>query len=474
MTDHQVAELCHLTVRGPARTIDLAVPADVPVADLLPTLLRYAGEGSGEAPGGDVEERGLDHGGWVLQRLGERPLDEEGTLKSLDLKDGEVLHLRPHDAALPEVRLDDLVDGIANVTRDRLHAWTPEAGRRLLLGLAVATLVVGLGVLAWPGGSAAVRAAAAGASGLLLLAGAASAARAVGDRAAGAALGYMAGPFLALAAFLVPGGDLSGPQAQEVLGSRLLAAGAAGAGGAVLALAVTAVSAPLFLATALVAVFAALAGAAIGVFGLSVDGTAAAVAALVVLLGGFVPALSFRLAGMRMPALPGSAQQLQEGIEPYEGRDVATRTELASGWMTALYGASGAVGAGCLVALALRPSLPEALTAGVLSLLLLLHGRGMVNVRQRLALVLPGALGAALLAGTAAHAAGPDGRPLLLAGLLALAAVLAIASWTVPGRRMLPYWGRAAELLHSGLAIAVLPLTLWVLGVFGTLRAISG
>ncbi|MFI0508365.1 type VII secretion integral membrane protein EccD [Streptomyces sp. WSLK1-5] len=470
MTDHQVAELCHLTVRGPARTIDLAVPADVPVADLLPTLLRYAGEGREDDP----EEAGLDHGGWVLQRLGERPLDEEGTLKSLDLKDGEVLHLRPHDAALPEVRLDDLVDGIANVTRDRLHGWTPEAGRRLLLTLAVAALVLGLGVLAWPGGAATVRVTAAGVSGLLLLAGAASASRAVGDRVAGAALGFMAGPFLALAGFLVPGGDLGSPHGQQVVGARLLAAGAAGAGGAVLALAVAAVAAPLFLATALVWVCAALAGAAIGVFGLSIDGTAASVAALAVLFGGFVPALAFRLAGMRMPALPGSAQQLQEGIEPYRGRDVAIRTELASGWMTALYGATGAVGAGCLAALALRPNLPEALTAGILSLLLLLHGRGMVNVPQRMALVLPGVLGAGLLVVTAAGAVGAGQRPLLLAALLALTAVLAIASWTVPGRRMLPYWGRAAELLHYGLAVAVLPLTLWTLGVFGTLRAISG
>lgn len=470
MTDPQVAELCHLTVRGPARTIDLAVPADVPVADLLPTLLRYAGE----EDGGALAEAGLDHGGWVLQRLGERPLDEEGTLKSLDLKDGEVLHLRPHDDALPEVRLDDLVDGIANVTRDRLHGWSPLAGRRLLLGLAVTVLAVGLVVLARPGGPAGIRAAAAGATGLLLLAGAASAARAVGDRAAGAALGFMAGPYLALAGWLVPGGDLAGPEAHRVLGARLLAAGAAGAGGAVLALAVAAVSAPLFLAAALVAVAGAAAGAALSTLDVSVDGTAAAVATLVVLLGGFVPALSFRLSGMRMPALPGTAQQLQEGIEPYRGRDVATRTELASGWMTALYGATGAVCAGCLAALALRPSLPETLTAAVLSLLLLLHGRGMVNVWQRLALALPGAWGAVLLFLTAADTVSADDRPLLLAGLLALAAALAVASWTVPGRRLLPYWGRAAELLHSTLAIALLPLSLWVLGVFGALRAING
>ncbi|MEV0478800.1 type VII secretion integral membrane protein EccD, partial [Streptomyces prunicolor] len=51
---------------------------------------------------------------------------------------------------------------------------------------------------------------------------------------------------------------------------------------------------------------------------------------------------------------------------------------------------------------------------------------------------------------------------------------LTVAVWTVPGRRMVPYWGRAAEILHSLLAIALLPLTLWLLGVFGTLRGIFG
>jgi type VII secretion integral membrane protein EccD len=466
MTDSSLAGLCRLTVRAPARTIDLAVPADVPVADLLPTVLRYAGE--------ELEENGLEHDGWVLQRLGGAPLDEEGTLDTLDLKDGEVLYLRPLTDALPEVRLDDLVDGIATVMRERLHSWGPEASRRLLRGLVVVVLLTGLAVLAWPGGPAAVRAATAGAAGLLLLAGAASASRAVGDAAAGATLGFMAGPSLALSGWLLTGGEISGPQAHHVLGARLLAAGAAGAGGAVLALSVTAVYTPLFLASALVAVGAAFAGALMSVLDVPVDDAAAAVAALVVIFGGFVPALSFRLAGMRMPALPSNAQQLQEGIEPYHGRDVATRTELAGGWMTALYAATGILCAGCLVALALRPDLPEALVGGVLSLLLLLHGRGMGNVWQRLALVVPGAWGVLLLVLSGAAATTPDDRPALVVGLLALAAVLAIVSWTVPGQRMLPYWGRAAELLHSVLAISLLPLTLWVLGVFGALRAING
>ncbi|MFF3334493.1 type VII secretion integral membrane protein EccD [Streptomyces sp. NPDC002888] len=466
MTETSVAALCHLTVRAPAKTVDLALPADVPVADLLPAVLRYAGE--------ELEENGLDHSGWVLQRLGDRPLDDESTLSALELKDGEVLYLRPHADALPEVRLDDLVDGIAEATRERLHGWSPEAGRRLLRGMVVAAVLTALAVLAWPGGPVAVRAALAGVTGLLLLAGAASAARAVGDGAAGATLGVLAAPSLALAGWLLPGGDLAGPHAHHVLGARLLAVGAAGAGAAVLALAAVAVYIPLFAATAVVAIATAAAGALMSLLDVPLESAAAAVAAVVVVLGSFVPALSFRLAGMRMPALPTNPQQLQEGIDPYSGRDVATRTALAGGWMTALYGATGVVCVGSLAALVSRPGLPEVLTAGTVSLLLLVHGRGMVNVWQRLALVVPGGCGVVLLLLSAAAALSPSDRPALVAGLLALTAGLAVASWTVPGRRMLPYWGRAAELLHSLLAIALLPLTLWVFGAFAALRAFNG
>ncbi|MGW0812784.1 type VII secretion integral membrane protein EccD [Streptomyces viridiviolaceus] len=466
MSDTSVASLCRLTVRAPSRTIDLAVPVDVPVADLLPTLLRYCVEG--------MEEEGLDHGGWVLQRLGGPALDDEATLEAAELHDGEVLHLRPRAEAMPEVRLDDLVEGIADVTRERLHAWTADRSRQLLRAFLACVLLIALGVLAWPGGPVAPRAATAGVAGLLMLAGAATAARAVGDGATGAVLGIMAVPALALAGGLLPEGEIAGPYAYHVLGARLLAAGAAGAGAAVLALAAVAVCAPLLLSAAVVCVAAAVSGALMSVFDLPVDKAACVVAAALVVVGGFVPAIAFKLAGLRMPPLPTDPGQLQEGIDPYDGPEVATRTELAGGWMISLYGAIGIVCAGCLLPLVRRPDLPEALIAVVLSLLLLLHGRGMVNVWQRLVLVVPGAMGAALgLVAAGAHLA-PGDRPGYVAGLLGLAAVLAVVTWTVPGRRMLPYWGRAAELLQSTLAISLLPLTLWAVGVFGELRAISG
>ncbi|MFW3463094.1 type VII secretion integral membrane protein EccD [Streptomyces microflavus] len=467
MTDSAVAESCRLTVRAPSVTIDLAVPADVPVADLLPTLLRYVGE--------EAEEAGLDHAGWVLQRLGDAPLDEETTLAQAGLSDGAVLHLRPHTEALPEARLDDLVDGIAETVGRRLHTWSAAAARGLLVGTAVATVVAALVLVFRPGvADSTVRAACAAIAGVLLLAGAGSASRAVGDRLSATALGLLVAPCFALVGWVLPGGDLTGPDAAEVAGARLLAAGAAAAGGAVLALAATAVGAPALLATAVVAVATAVSGALMGYTGLDVPAAVALVATIVALAAGAVAPFAFKLAGMRMPSLPSSAGQLQEGIDPYAGDEVAERTELAGRWVTALFAATGTIAAAALAVLAHTPDLPETLTALSLALLLLLHSRGLVHIGQRLTLAVPGIWGLLLLARAWAVDSDADGRVVVFAVLLAVAAALVTASWIVPGRRVLPYWGRAAELAHTGLAVALLPLTLWVAGLFGWLRGLFG
>ncbi|MEU9382671.1 type VII secretion integral membrane protein EccD [Streptomyces sp. NPDC048279] len=466
MTDSTLAGLCRLTVRTPIKNIDLAVPADIPVADLLPALLTYGGD--------DLAEAGLEHGGWVLQRLGGEPLDEEASLDSQNLRDGETLFLRPRTEALPEVHLDDLVDGISTTMQTLPYGWSPRISRRIWLGCAVAALAAGAVVLAMPGPSAILRAAGAAVAGLLLLAGAGSASRAVGDAGAGAALGAMGIAYLALAGGLLPGGELSGPHLHEVLGARLLAGSAAAAGAAVLAVAAVAAFTSLFLALAAVAVAGALAGVLILVGDLPPQHAAGAVALAAVVFGAFVPSLSFRMAGFRMAPLPTNAEQLQEGIEPHSPTAIAERAVLADGWMTGLYGAAGAICAGCLIGLARDSNLPQALTTAVLSLLLLLHGRGLGNTVQRLSLMIPGVLGGLLLVRVGYLTSGPDLRLLLVAGLLAATAALAVAAWTVPGRRLLPYWGRAAEVLHSAVAIALLPLALWVLDVYGALHALKG
>jgi type VII secretion integral membrane protein EccD len=211
-----------------------------------------------------------------------------------------------------------------------------------------------------------------------------------------------------------------------------------------------------------------------GYTALDVPAAVALVATVIVLAAGAVVPFAFKLAGMRMPALPSSASQLQEGIEPYAGDEVAERTELAGRWVTALFAATGTVAAAALVVLAERPGLPEVLTASALSLLLLLHCRGLVHIAQRLTLAVPGIAGLLLLARAWALDSDADGRAVVFAVLLGAAAALVIAAWTVPGRRVLPYWGRAAELAHTGFAVALLPLSLWVAGLFGWLRGLFG
>ncbi|MEW2396094.1 type VII secretion integral membrane protein EccD [Streptomyces sp. NPDC046862] len=466
MPESTTAGLCRVTVRTPAVSIDLAVPADVPVADLLPTLASYAGE--------DLAEKGLEHSGWVLQRLGGQPLEEERSLESIGLHDGETLYLRPRTDVLPEVVLDDLVDGIAETMQDRPFGWAAKTSRRTLLGVLLLTLAAGLATLALPGASGELRALAAAVAGMLLLGGAGSASRAVGDAEAGAVLGLAAVPYFGLAGWLLPGGALSGPHHYETLGSRLLAAGAAAAGGAMLAVAVVVAFAALFLALVAVAVAAVLAGALMMTADLGPGHTAGLLALAAVIFGAFVPSMSFRLAGLRMPPLPTNAQQLQEGIEPHLPSTVAARAVVADGWMTGLYGATAAICATCLYGLAHGPTLPTTLTVVALSLLLLLHSRSLGNSLQRLSLVAAGVWGAGLLAYDVALSTTPGGRLLLVAGVLAAAAALAIASWTVPGRRLVPYWGRFAEILHFAMAISLLPLSLWVLGVYGWLRALNG
>ena len=71
-----------VTVVAPKTRIDLALPADVSVADLLPMLLEKAFEAT---PDG-----GARHGGWCLARLGDAPLDPNRTLDSLGVVDGDL------------------------------------------------------------------------------------------------------------------------------------------------------------------------------------------------------------------------------------------------------------------------------------------------------------------------------------------------------------------------------------------------
>ncbi|MFF8915554.1 type VII secretion integral membrane protein EccD [Streptomyces sp. NPDC015032] len=459
MTDISAAPLCRLTVLTPDRSVELAVPSDIVLADLLPTIVDHGGT--------DLYERGAQAGGWVLQRLGQEPLDDENTLGDLGLHDGETVHLRLRGDALPEIHYDDLVDGLSSRLRERSDSWRPVWSHHLMTALALCTLATGLLLLLLPG-STGLRTVCAAATAALLLAGAAAASRAVGDIGAGASLGAAAVPYLALAGALVPQGAASDAE----LGARLLAGCSAAAGAAVFALAAVGACAPLFLAAALAAVLGAI-GGAVMLCGVPATGTAAPLILVVVLLGHFLPSLAFRLSGLKVPLLPTNAGQLQEGIEPTPDERIAARSAVADSYLTGLYVATGLVAAGCLTVLAFETSWAPLALALVLCALMFTHARGIGGAWQRLAVVLPAAYGSVLLTVQLVLRTDDGTRPLLLAGLLAVAAALAITGWTLPGRRLVPYWGRAVDLLHLLFAIVLVPLALLVAGLYQYLRGLN-
>jgi hypothetical protein len=135
-----VDDLCRLNVCGPARCVELAVPAHAPLIDLLPAMIGHLGSSLADA--------GLEHGGWVLQRLGEPPLPEELSIAVLGLHDGDTVHLRPRADQLPPLDFDDLIDGIAVGIAARPDRWQPEMSKKALTGLAAVPLAGGLALLA--------------------------------------------------------------------------------------------------------------------------------------------------------------------------------------------------------------------------------------------------------------------------------------------------------------------------------------
>src|SRR5690349_10039819 len=69
--------MSRVTIVAPQTRVDLALPADVPLADLLPTVLRYAGDGLADDPAG--------RDGWVLSRMGGPPLDADRSPSQLEV-----------------------------------------------------------------------------------------------------------------------------------------------------------------------------------------------------------------------------------------------------------------------------------------------------------------------------------------------------------------------------------------------------
>ncbi|MEU7716101.1 type VII secretion integral membrane protein EccD [Micromonospora chalcea] len=452
--------LARVTISAPRRRVDVALPEQVPLAELLPEVLRHAGEG--------LADDGERHGGWVLRRTDGGVLATAQALLPQGVRDGEVLHLVPARAEWPELEYDDVVEAIVDGARRRGAAWSARATRAAALGGAAVPLAVGLvavvaagpGERGWPVAAAVA---------LILVLTATAASRAYGDGAVGATLGGYALPWAATAgALAVASGDPVGPipGLRWVGAPELLVGSVALLLVAVLGLLGVASRSRVFVAGVTVGV----AGVVSALGGLLLDpaGAAAVLLAVLVFALGGLPLLAIRVGKLPLPPLtlpsPAGTRDL-----PDRGRvhaAVARAEEVLTGML--LGHALLAVGAVAVLVATGRTAglLLAAVAAGVL----LLRSRLFVAVRHRVPAVVAGLAGYALLGAVLAERAGPAGRFALGVGGLALALAAVTAGATYARRPVSPYLGRLADLTDTTLVVAVVPVACAVLGLYDRAR----
>ncbi|MEU7821676.1 type VII secretion integral membrane protein EccD [Catellatospora sp. NPDC049133] len=458
------AERCRLTIIGPHGSIDLAVPAMLTLADVTPAIVDLLGEETAR----EVAGRGA-----VLQKLGGRPLDEEQTAAALGLRDGDVVYLNVRDNPMPTFAHDDLIEGVAAGVRQRPGRWNPARARHTLRAAAGVALAAGLAAPLSPQAGPAHALTAAGMSAVLLLA-ATLAARALADRIAGLVLGGGAVLYAAAAGQLTPvlmSGATAG-QAPPDLAARLAAAVAMAA--AVSVAVAVAVGDLRPMAFVVVATSAAVtAGALLAASGLLTPLAAAAVITVFALLiSPQLPSLAFRLGGLRLPDLPTTPEDITRDVEPVPDAALQERTIVVDRYLTAGHLAIALVAAGGLWLLADRAGWAPPTLAAAVCVLLLLRTRLLTGAWARWALTAAAGWGLLLLA---LRLTGPAFQ---LIGLPAAALVTGLGLLAVvrtpDSRRPRPYWGRAAELFETTLAVALIPLLLAVLGVYGYVRGLAG
>jgi type VII secretion integral membrane protein EccD len=472
--------LARVTINAPQRRVDVALPEHVPLAELLPEVLRHAGEG--------LADDGEKHGGWVLRRTDGVALATGQGLFPQGVRDGEVLHLVPARDEWPELEYDDVVEAIADGARRRGSVWTAASTRSATLAAAGVVLLLGLiGLLLAGPATTGAPYAGLGVAVLLALAGV-TASRAYGDARAGAAFGAYAMPYAFVGgAALVATADRVGALGWlPWLGDSELLAGAV----ALLLIAAlggvgVAGSLRLFTAGAVVGLFTAVA-ALVSMF-TTAAGAAAVLAAILVCGIGALPLLAIRFGKMPTPPVtlptgseaaegftgPGAERALDAARERPDRATVfaaVTRTEeLLAGMLLG----HAVLAVGAFLVLATSGSLSTRILTGVAAAALLLRSRLFVTLRQRVPLVVGGLAGVFSLGWNLLAGAGPTTLLAVVGACLVLAIVTVSAGATYSRRPPSPYLGRAADLVDTLTVVSVIPIACAVVGLYGAVGSIG-
>ncbi|QCX28846.1 EsaB/YukD family protein [Nocardioides jishulii] len=206
------SSLLRVQVAAPRRRLDVSLPAEVALWEILPEVLRGLGWSH-------------DPSRTVLVTAGGKRLDPERGLLGQDVADGDVLTAAHHEEHRPAVLHDDLVEAVHERSREVLASWGPGSAERAgtlvpltLVGLVLVVLLVSR----LPAGTSA----AVGAGALLVLA-----VTVLMTRAAGPSWAPVAGGWLGVPITMVTGwhasvaGGLGATEATVASGAAAAAVG---------------------------------------------------------------------------------------------------------------------------------------------------------------------------------------------------------------------------------------------------------
>ncbi|HET6877273.1 MAG TPA: type VII secretion integral membrane protein EccD [Jatrophihabitans sp.] len=459
MSASVVSNSCRLTIISATLRVDLAVPVQIPVAELLSMVVASLGR--------EAADRGAAEGGWVLQRGTEAPLDPSTTIAAHQLRDGDVLHLRTRVSRLPEPAFDDVLDAVATGVRERTARWHASNTVIAATTMAAAVLLVALAALFASEGNRTAQSATCGVGAVLLGLTATAVGRVYRQRgpaltAAGFGVAYAAACGATAVAGASGTAHFGAPQ-------LVVAACAAAFAAAVLLVSVGAGRSGLVAVITLTVLTAVGAGVAT-LTTLTPAGTAAIVATAALAVSPLLPTAAFRISRLPLPSIPSDAADLRRDTSTVDSAAILGQAVRADQFLTGLVGGVALAVAGAAAVIGISGT-SERVLAIVLGLICLLRARLFTGRAQRALLLIAGA--AALLAVwvAAGVAASGLGRvvafaiPAIVVGivLLALAVVL-------PDRRYAPPWARTADLVESLLVLSVIPLALAVMGVYGAIR----
>jgi len=457
--------LRRVSIHSGAAVVDLALPAEVPVAVLIPSIVDLL-------PGRGVDDSGdLAAKRYQLSGPGMPPLDKSTTLAQNSIRDGAVLVLSQASTPLPAPRYDDVAEAVSVTLDAAAGPWSHTRQRQAarLIGAVAAGCLAGVGGLAIirnalctnAARNVGTTAAVAAFVGLVALLGAVIAHRSYRDPLAALALSVVATVFAAVAGFVaVPGAP--------GLPNVLLAATAA-AVTSVLALRTSGCGVATLTAVSCIAMVFALA-ALVGVVAAAPVRAIASVAALVSLgLLGVAARVSLVLAGLS-PRLPPTPDL--DDSEP-SGDCLSARAIRADNWLASLlaaFASSAAVGA-VVTVLAGAPRLCCIAFGALTGALLLLRSRS-GDYRRTLVFVITGIVITGITLGTAAVRT-PEHGPWIATATAILVAAAIYLGFGAPAMSLSPVVHRGVELLEGSTLAAMVPLTCWICGLYGAVRGLN-